>query len=195
MNKNILVGLLIVVILLGGAAFFISNRSVNPPLQTGPTITTSTVGDTQSSQTSNITVDQLLNAHYVIKEWYAPNGFTLVNGHIEWPASAGNTSASFYIFKESGVVKKDYVAFGDLNGDGVPDAAIILWFNSGGNSNQPILAVLKNNNGQPEFLDSTDIPTPANLQIKDGVLVVNTLSGGPGIEKFKVTNGKLVVVK
>lgn len=80
------------------------------------------------------------------------------------------------------VFADQYVAYGDLNGDGVEDAAVLLAENSGGSGVFVYLAAVTNQDGTPvnvatQFLgDRVDIKS---VIIEDGEIVVNMITQGP----------------
>ena len=76
----------------------------------------------------------------------------------------------------------DPIASGDLNGDSLADAVVILAVNSGGSGTFFYLVVLLNNHGAPVQTASTwigDRQAVKNLQIKDGQIVLDFLTQGP----------------
>jgi hypothetical protein len=103
----------------------------NPPVQSPtpePTYTASVPG---------LTLEQLGNTNVHLP--FYDRDVTLVNGEYRY---------------ESGpevlrVRLMDVHAFGDLNGDGVPDAAVLLVENGGGSGNFESLNVFYNDNGSP----------------------------------------------
>ena len=73
-------------------------------------------------------------------------------------------------------------AFGDLNGDGVDDAAVLLAENSGGSGVFTYLAAVVNNNGQP--VDAGTVMLGDRIQIKSMVIeneqiVMEMITQGP----------------
>ena len=74
-----------------------------------------------------------------------------------------------------------YIAFGDLNGDGLPDAAVFLAENGGGTGVFVSLVVVINQAGQPVqagsvFID--DRPIIAGVEIVDGKIGVTATIHG-----------------
>ena len=102
----------------------------------------------------------------------------------------------------------DTMATGDLNGDGVADAAVVLVSNPGGSGTFYELAAVLNENGQPHHGASIllgDRVRILAMAIKDGQITVHMITQGPNdpmsIPTLEVTNryelkdGKLVLVK
>ncbi len=69
----------------------------------------------------------------------------------------------------------DYLAQGDLNGDGIDEAVALITENYGGTGSFVFLVVYRNNNGTPQFLTSTfldDRPLIGGLSIEGGEVIV-----------------------
>ena len=80
----------------------------------------------------------------------------------------------------SSKLKVDYVdsATGDLNGDGVEDAVVLLAINTGGTGTFMQLAAVLNQIGQLKHIDTADLGdrTKVNsIQIEDGIIKVQTI--------------------
>ena len=74
------------------------------------------------------------------------------------------------------------LAFGDLNGDGVNDAAVLLVENSGGSGSFVFLAAVVNASGQPKNVATQLLGDRANVQalrIDGGKVTVEMLTHGP----------------
>ena len=74
------------------------------------------------------------------------------------------------------------VAFGDLNGDGAPDAAMIIGENYGGTGVFVSVVSMLNQGGQPVFGGSAgvdDRPTINSLAIQDGEILLDAVVHGP----------------
>jgi hypothetical protein len=100
------------------------------------------------------------------------------------------------------------VAFGDLNGDGIDDAAVILATNTGGSGTFIYLNAVLNDKGAAKFASSIslgDRVSPRTITISEGVLTVDEIRHGPSDPlccptqqatlKFKLVDGKLVEIK
>jgi hypothetical protein len=77
------------------------------------------------------------------------------------------------------ILLPDPVAYGDLDGDGWPDAAVLLVSNSGGSGSFLYLAAIEARDGAPYNVATTllgDRDQPQTLAITDGRVVVELLS-------------------
>jgi hypothetical protein len=105
------------------------------------------VSETASLEAPTLTEEQLANAPYPVD--LTPSGIIpLENGEYSEPIVEGSASEL--------VVTMGQVAYGDLNGDGVDDAAVILIADSGGTGTYSYLSPVLNQEGEPE-------PAPAAL--------------------------------
>lgn len=97
------------------------------------------------------------------------------------------------------------VAYGDLNGDGAQDAAIILGEGYGGTGDFVSVAAILNQNGQPVFAASAgvdDRPMVNSLSIQNGEILLDAVIHGPNdpgccpaqpvTETFRLWDNKLV---
>lgn len=78
-------------------------------------------------------------------------------------------------------------AAGDLNGDGVPDAAVIIIAERGGSDSRCELAAVVNEGGRPRHGASVSLGERAkvlSLGIRSGVITVDYLCPGPGDPSF-----------
>lgn len=119
---------------------------------------------------SGLTVEMLCNGTY-----YAPvygHTVTLING-----AYSENTSSGVYT-----VQMLDVHAFGDLNGDGVADAAIILVENDGGTGQFESVIAIYNSGGSPVQAGQSQLGDRVqvnSMDISSGVIHLNMLVQGP----------------
>jgi hypothetical protein len=119
-----------------------------------------------------LTLDMLRNG-----TWFAPSSghtVTLVDGNYQ---SGSDPSAVDYLV----VTMSDLAAFGDLNFDGIEDAAILLIENMGGTGVFVSLIAVLNVGGAPlqaasVFID--DRPILNTLVIQSGEILVNTVIHG-----------------
>jgi hypothetical protein len=75
----------------------------------------------------------------------------------------------------------DMNARGDLNGDGVPDAAVVLVYWGGGSGVFNYLAAVVNEQGQPRHVASAELGDRVRIDgisIKDGTVTVNLVVQG-----------------
>jgi hypothetical protein len=80
------------------------------------------------------------------------------------------------------VLHPEVYAFGDLNGDGVDDAAVILIESSGGSGNFRYLAAVINEGGAPVNVATQFIGDREQMQsitIEDGEITVDMVAHGP----------------
>jgi len=99
----------------------------------------------------------------------------LVDGEYREAAAPGSES-------ETVVVLTDFTTTGDLNGDGVPDAAVVLATNSGGSGVFIDLAAVVVEDGQPVNVAITPLGDRVqinSLTIQDGQIVVDMVTHGP----------------
>ncbi len=100
---------------------------------------------------------------------------TLVDGKYETPAAPGSASL-IQVFATG------YADAGDLNGDGVDDAAIVLASSGGGTGVFMSLAAVVDDNGQPVNVANADLGDRSqinDLYIEEGQIVVDLVIAGP----------------
>jgi hypothetical protein len=95
-------------------------------------------------------------------------------------------------------------SFGDMNGDGLKDAAVIIEWSGGGSHGFRKLNIVINKNGRPVFLTSISSETVVvnSLEINSGIITVTGLIYGPdnpqccpsqkNTEKFRLSKNKLI---
>jgi len=160
-----------------------------PPLPTAvPTIP-------PSPTPVELNLDQLKNATYTLM---AINNVPvkLIDGKLNFSDPANNMNAEGQLIEP--------VAFGDLNGDGLKDAAVIIATNTGGSGTFHELIVVLAQKGQAADLQIGDRIQEKQLTIQDGKIILDYLRQGPkdGLccpsEHAKTTyqfqNGKLEVL-
>ena len=147
-----------------------------------------------------LTVEALKNAEYR-SEFAGEGKARLVDGvHIE---KESPNSATFLRMTLS-----DIMARGDLNGDGVADAAVILVSNPGGSGTFYELCAVLNQNGKPIHAASAllgDRVRIKGMTVNDGQITARMVTQGPNdpmstptmevTQKYKLEEGKLVQVK
>jgi len=124
---------------------------------------------------SALTPDQVKNAKYQLVSRDAQPIVQLVNG-----AYQSTTDVSSPDFMSINLTQQ--MAFGDLNGDGAGDAAVLLAENYGGSGVFVSLIAMLNQNGQPvqaasDLID--DRPQINSLSIKDGQIFLDATIHGP----------------
>jgi hypothetical protein len=122
-----------------------------------------------------LTTAVLANATYLMED-SAEGQITLVNGEYEEEIVPGSASKLRVNLIDEGI------AYGDLNGDGVEDAAVLLASNSGGSGVFIYLASVLDEDGQPVNTASTvlgDRVQINSMTIEDGVITVEMVTQGP----------------
>jgi len=122
-----------------------------------------------------LSLDSLRNAIYDISDFTGtPRTITLVNGGY---ASGSDPASADFLTAFLG----ELVAFGDLNYDGVNDAAVLLGINTGGTGTFTYVAAVLNIGGAPVHAASVfidDRPVIGSLSITSGeILSDNTIHG------------------
>ena len=157
-------------------------------------------GTTPSPAAPPLTLDQLKNGTYLSE--YVPAGkVTLKNGKFEQSTGTGATQKVVVVMIEP-------VAMGDLNGDKVSDAAVILATNTGGSGTFYDLHAVLNEGGKPvdvSYVLLGDRVQIKSLTITDGVIDVSMITHGPKdplccptlpvTQSYKLQDGKLVPVQ
>ena len=122
-----------------------------------------------------LTVDMLRNAQYNLQGCTGtPQSFQLVNGSY---ASSTDTTSADYVSVSMG----DQVAFGDLNFDGIEDAAVILGVNCGGTGVFTWIAAVLNMDGTPSYAASVfidDRPMISSLSITNDEIISDLVIHG-----------------
>jgi hypothetical protein len=121
-----------------------------------------------------LTVEQLKNAEYVVSAFGtgASLPYKLTDGKYE--NGSGSTFVSLTLL--------DFFSFGDLNKDGLSDAAVLFAENYGGTGVFVSLAVVLNENGQPRHKASyliDDRPQVNSLDLRDGTVFLDTVVHAP----------------
>jgi len=188
--------------------FVAGTPATSPTSATGVPVVTSPIPDTPSvpslppTSSSGLTLDSLRNASYDISAFFgSPMTVTLVNGSY---SSSSDPAAVDYMSVSMG----DMVAFGDLNFDGVSDAAVILAINTGGTGVFTYIASVLDISGAPVnvasvFLD--DRPIVNSLSISNGEILADTVIHGasdpgccPGLQAqfgFRLYGSQMVLTR
>lgn len=124
---------------------------------------------------SDLTLEQVKNASCSIQSGETAFTFTLVNGTYK---TGDDTSVPGYYQ----VTMSDQVAFGDLNGDGVADAAVTVGISSGGTGVFEYVVAFISENSQPVqagyyFVD--DRAQIESMNIVDGEIRIDALVHSP----------------
>lgn len=143
-----------------------------------------------------LTLDALKNAEYQ-SEYPASRKAKLTDGTYKEKVTPNSPTEL--------VIKLDQVAVGDLNGDGAPDAAVVLIAQPGGSGTFYDLAAVLNQNGTPKHVASAllgDRIKINSITVQAGEIVVDMVIQGPKdpmtkptlavTRKYKLQDGKLV---
>ena len=119
-----------------------------------------------------LTAEQLKNAEYTITGFdNATHAYRFVNGKYDRGTDA--TAPDFV-----SISLLDPVAYGDLNADGAPDAAVVIAENYGGTGVFVSVAAVLNENGQPRHAASyaiDDRPKINTLEIREGAIFLDAV--------------------
>jgi hypothetical protein len=172
--------------LIGAIALFaLASCNAQPTADTGANVGETAVetGAGQGSQAGqesapgtapSLTSETLANAEYVL-----PDGSTvqLTDGvYQEKP----DETASTFITNVS--LLDDLTAYGDLNGDGVEDAAVIIVDAPGGSGVFTYLAAVVDEDGSPANVDTVDLGDRTDITtvaVEDGAIRVDVVAHGP----------------
>lgn len=144
--------------------------SGSPPPNPAPATATATSPSLPPAH--ELTLEMLRSATYTLTGFSdSPQTVTLVDGAY---TSGSDTTAIGYISVHMGEV----AAFGDLNGDGISDAAVVLGVNTGGTAVFTYIAAVLNVNGAPVHAASLlidDRPQIGGLSIVSGEILAQTV--------------------
>jgi heat shock protein HslJ len=134
-------------------------------------------GPTETSDTSvsggPLTEEALKNSAYY-SEWPEDGIAQLTDGEYRKPIVEGSATEL--------VIRLMDVVFGDLDGDGVSDAAVILITDPGGSGTFFELAAVVNRDGNPEHVATVSLGDRAQIEalsIEAGQVVVEMITHGP----------------
>jgi hypothetical protein len=143
----------------------------------------------------SLTADMLKNGTYTLPQ--LGKTVTLVNGKYDSPASAADVIHTALF---------DLIAFGDLNGDGVEDAAVLFSENSGGTGDFISVVAVLNQNGAPvqsadRYIDDRAVIN--GMTITDGRILLDAVIHGiqdpmccpnlPVKETLRLQNNKIIL--
>ena len=124
---------------------------------------------------ADLTLEQVKNAEYTFDFGESMPSFTLVDGTYQ---SGTDTSQPGYFQ----ATMSDKVAFGDLNGDGLGDAAVSIGINMGGTGVFQYVVAMLNQDGQPVQAGYYYVDDRARIDamaINDLRIVVDAMVHGP----------------
>jgi hypothetical protein len=125
-----------------------------------------------AAEPAGLTMDQLMNMTYRMDG----TDYVLVDGVFAEPAAPGSATMTMVAIHE------EWTAFGDINGDGVDDAAVVLYFDPGGSGLFRYLAAVVNVMGTPVNQATTllgDRVKVTTLGIDDQVIKMDVVTHGP----------------
>jgi putative hemolysin len=131
-------------------------------------------GADMPASAAGLTLSMLQNAQYHSPDW---GDYHLANGIYHRPPTAPGESAEIYATQ-----LWEPVYFGDLNGDGLEDAAVILTTQNGGTGHFFELAAVLNRGGQPENVSMVSLGDRVGIEagrIEGGVITLDMRVQGP----------------
>lgn len=133
---------------------------------------------------ATLTDDDLANATYY-SEFTPAEGVTLVDGEYvseDLEVDSGADPDADVALERLRVVLTDFIARGDLDGDGTEDAAVILNATTGGSGVFSVLAAVLNRDGEPNNVDVALLGDRVEMQeilITDGTITLDLITHGP----------------
>lgn len=129
------------------------------------------VPQNSSNANPHLTLDQLKNSTYP-SSFTASGRIQLTNGQATQDIAASKLTVQL----------ADQYAFGDLNGDSLEDAAVVLISNSGGSGTFFDLAAVLNQNGRPNSVAAIQLGDRVQLKsisVAAGLININMIAHGP----------------
>lgn len=152
-------------------------ETVVPPTQPAPTVPSPTALPTETPTKPVLTVEQLRNATIsILGSDQMMHSITLNNGAYE---TGNDRSQPGYVMVNVGEI----FAFGDINGDGLEDAVMLISENYGGSGEFVSIVVMLNQDGQPVYITRATIedrPLMKTLTIKNGEISLDAIVHGAG---------------
>ncbi len=145
------------------------------PPEVIPLPVTQSAATPQALMASSLTADQVKNAKYMLVSRDGNPTVQLTNGAYQ---SNNNPLSTDFM----SITLASQMAFGDLNGDGQGDAAVLLAENYGGSGVFVSVVAMLDQNGQPmqaaaELID--DRPIINSISIQDGKIFLDATVHGP----------------
>ncbi len=125
-------------------------------------------------QPPELTLSALRNAAYHSPDW---GDYQLTDGVYHRPGALPGESADIYVTQ-----LLEPVAYGDLNGDGIPDAVVFLSTQNGGTGHFREMAAVINRDGSPDNVSTVSLGDRVVIeaaQIEAGVITLNMRVQGP----------------
>lgn len=142
-----------------------------PAANSTPSIPPTQVPQNSSNANPHLTLDQLKNSTYP-SSFTASGRIQLTNGQATQDIAASKLTVQL----------ADQYAFGDLNGDSLEDAAVVLISNSGGSGTFFDLAAVLNQNGRPNSVAAIQLGDRVQLKsisVAAGLININMIAHGP----------------
>jgi hypothetical protein len=202
-TRRILIPLFTLV--LASVACSVGTTPATPTTIASPEVVPATaIPATDTPTVPALTLEQLKNAEVKItgvSGTEPTRTVKLIDGRFE--SNSDHASADYV-----NVSMGQQVGYGDLNGDGVQDAAIIIGENYGGTGDFVSVVAMLNQDGQPVFAGSAgvdDRPKINSLSIQDGEILLDALIHGPNdpgccaaqpvTKSFRLWSGKLTLTR
>jgi len=147
-----------------------------------------------TASTPSLTVEQLKNAQYQLGTSDDHSMVQLVGG--KYQRGTDNTTLDY-----AQISSTDFAALGDLTGDGINEAAVMVFENYGGTGDFGFLTIYTNVNGLPVFLTSVlidDRPKINSVAIENGEVYLDAITHGaqdPGCCPGLPTTRRYALVK
>jgi hypothetical protein len=167
MKQLLIVGLIV------GLSLTVVGCTAQTP--TPPPATETSLPEPTAPVISDLTLDQVKNAEYTFDLGESMPSFTLVDGTYQ---SGSDTSQPGYFQ----ATMSDKVAYGDLNGDGLGDAAVSIGISMGGTGVFEYVVALLNQDGQPVQAGYYYVDDRARIDamaIQEMRIVVDAMVHGP----------------
>ncbi len=164
----------VIVAVAGGAFLFHRSKQPSPQPAQLPMPAPSTAPLPNTATPAGLTVSSLANMSYQLGD--ALSGLGERTGTVKLVDGKGSFG------DWNAFLDKEHVAFGDLNGDGIDDAAAVLTFEGPGSAAPQILVVVTNHSGKGESAAVKTLGDNAvvkSINISGGVITVNMLTVGP----------------
>jgi heat shock protein HslJ len=126
---------------------------------------------TTTAEPAALTEEDIRNAAYQLEDLGA---IQLSDGEYKHQYGEGATQAD--------LVGLETIAFGDLDGDGLDDAAVILWWQSGGSGTFKYLAAVLDDDGAPRQAGIEPLGDRVkieSLSVSEGQILLESITHGP----------------
>lgn len=163
-----------VVILAGIGGFFLLYRPKQPAPQIVQPSTPATAQKPSATVPAGLTMASVANMNYQVGDALSELGErTSTVKLVDGKGSLGDWNA---------FLDKEHIAFGDLDGDGIDDAVVVLTFEGPGSAAPQVLVAVTNRSGKGESTAVKGLGDNAvikSITISGGLITVNMLTVGP----------------